>query len=180
MNQKSKNDIDEVIKKTVNTDVNEEVVEENEVNKVTLTEKVEDAAQWKEKYLRVLADYQNLEKRSQNWAEEMRKYAAEGVLRKLLPVFDNFVLAGVHLRDAGLDLAIKELIGKLGELGVSRIEVLGKQFNPEEMECVEVVDGEKDRVTAELRAGYKLHERVLRVAQVKVGESQMNADSNAD
>lgn len=159
--------------------VDDKQIEEKTTSEVEVVDH-EQKDEWREQYLRVLADYQNLEKRSQSRVDEMRKYAAEGVLKKLLPVFDNFVLAGVHLRDAGLDLAIKELTGKLGELGVSRIEVMGKKFNPEEMECVEVVEGEKDSVTAELRAGYRLYERVLRVAQVKVGKPQINADISSD
>lgn len=145
-----------------------------ETENVTAISQPDPKEEWRVKYLRVLADYQNLDRQSRTQREEMQKYAAETVLRKLLPVFDNFILAGVHIKDAGFELALKELSARLSELGVVKIEVNGRHFDPLEMECVEVVSGEKDVVASEVRAGYKLYDRVLRVAQVKVGGKEIN------
>lgn len=125
--------------------------------------------EWKGKYLRALADYQNLEKRTFAEKEEIRKFASEMLLVRLFPVLDSFELAQKHLNDQGLALALKEWYAFLSERGVTRIETLGHDFNPHEMECVEVVTGEPNKVVEEVLPGYKLFDRVLRVSQVKVG-----------
>jgi molecular chaperone GrpE len=126
---------------------------------------------WKNKCLRALADYQNLERRTAEEKKQARLWASEHILQRLLPVVDTFQRANVHIKDAGLDLALKELQAVFEEQGVSRIETVGKPFNPHEMECIEVTRGEDGIVTEETLPGYRLHERVLRVAQVKVGKS---------
>lgn len=126
--------------------------------------------EWKGKYLRALADYHNLEKRSKEEKSGIYAFAAEMVLVKLLPIVDTLERAQAHLKDEGLGLAIKELEVFLADVGVKKMDVVGKSFNPHEMECIEVVDGEDNKVIAQLRSGYSLHEKVIRVAQVKVGK----------
>ncbi len=126
--------------------------------------------EWKQKYLRALADYQNLERRGREEKSEVHTYATEIILTRLLSVLDTFLKAGDHLKDAGLDLAIKQFLMIFVELGVERIDVLGKPFNPHEMECVEVVDGEEGKVIEEVLPGYQFRGKILRVAQVKVGK----------
>ncbi|MBI3385545.1 nucleotide exchange factor GrpE [Candidatus Gottesmanbacteria bacterium] len=128
--------------------------------------------EWKNKYLRALADYQNLEKRSHSEKEETRRYAVEVFLRQLLPVVDTLEQAGKHLNDQGLALALKELWAILTEFGIVKIDALGCTFNPHEMECIEVVPGEENKVMEESLPGYRLHDKVLRVAQVKVGKQK--------
>jgi len=130
--------------------------------------------EWKGKYLRALADYQNLEKRTQNEKDELRKLAAEIVLARMLPVVDTLTKAKDHIMDAGLNLAYKELETAFAELGFTKIDVTGKKFNPHEMECIEVVAGEDNMVVEELLSGYKLHDKIVRVAQVKVGKTLQN------
>ncbi len=128
--------------------------------------------EWKGKYLRALADYQNLEKRTYAEKEEIRKYASEALLRQLLPVLDSFELAQKHLNDNGLTLALKEWYAFLSDRGVAKLNTVGREFDPHEMECVEVVAGEENKVLEEVLPGYKLFDRVLRVAQVKVGTKE--------
>ncbi|MBI3577473.1 nucleotide exchange factor GrpE [Candidatus Gottesmanbacteria bacterium] len=127
---------------------------------------------WKAKYLRALADYQNLERRTHNEKEEVRTFAAEIILTRLLPILDTLKKAKDHLKDAGLDLTLKELEAVFEELGVEKIEVFGKPFNPHEMECVEVVEGGDNQVVEEVLSGYRLRGKVIRVAQVKVGKAK--------
>lgn len=136
----------------------------------------QETVEWKEKYLRVLADYQNLEKRASLEKLEVRAYAAEIVLTKLLPVVDTFERAEAHLSDTGLSLALKELRAFLTSQGVVKFEVVGKPFDPKLMECIEVVLGEENSVVEETRSGYALHGKVIRVATVKVGKKMMNAE----
>lgn len=126
--------------------------------------------EWKGKYLRALADYQNLEKRKSEEISEVRRFAGELVLTKLLPVVDTFERALVHVKDQGLALAVKELEAFLAAAGVKKLEVMGKAFSPHEMECIEVIDGEDTIVIEETLPGYTLHGKVIRVAQVKVGK----------
>ncbi|MCX6791636.1 MAG: nucleotide exchange factor GrpE [Candidatus Gottesmanbacteria bacterium] len=131
---------------------------------------------WKSKYLRALADYQNLEKRTQAEKQEIRKYAAEAVTARLLPALDTLTKASTHVKDTGLELALKELYAVLSEQGVRKIEVLGKPFDPHQMECIEVVAGKDNIVMEELLPGYRLHDKILRVAQVKVGKTLVSQE----
>jgi molecular chaperone GrpE len=132
----------------------------------------EPVVDWKSKYLRALADYQNLEKRTQEEKQEIRKYAAEAVTARLLPALDTLTKVSTHIKDTGLELALKELSAVLSELGVQKIEVMGKPFDPHRMECIEVVPGTDNIVVEELLPGYRLHDKILRVAQVKVGKKE--------
>lgn len=133
--------------------------------------------EWKNKYLRALADYQNLEKRSRAELEEARTFAAEVVLSRLLPAVDTLSKAKNHLKDPGLDLAFKEILAVLSEQGVEKMTVVGKRFNPHEMECVEVAEGKDSEVVAEVLPGYRFRGKILRVAQVKVGKEEINREA---
>ncbi|MEK7119063.1 MAG: nucleotide exchange factor GrpE, partial [Patescibacteria group bacterium] len=77
---------------------------------------------WKNKYLRALADYQNLEKRTHAEKEETRKFAVRIFLERLLPAADTVAKAQQHLSDPGLGLALKELDALLSEFGVEKIQ----------------------------------------------------------
>lgn len=130
--------------------------------------------EWKSKYFRALADYQNLEKRQKAQAQDLVKHASEKIIYELLAVLDTLEKAEKHLNDPGLTLGVKSFWMVLAENGVKKIDVLGKKFNPHEMECVEAVESDKvDEVVEEVRAGYKLEDKVIRVAQVKVGKKQV-------
>jgi len=128
-----------------------------------------EVSKWKEKYLRALADYQNLEKRVVETRSEDVKYAAKNIVVKFLPVLDTFAKVQQHLKDQGLDLALKQLGDFLADEKIEKIEVIGKKFDPHTMECIEVI-GDGDEVIEELRPGYTMHDQVIRVAQVKVGK----------
>lgn len=126
--------------------------------------------EWKAKYLRAIADYQNQERRSREEKEEVRKYAGEVILGRMLSAIDTLQKAKDHLKDTGLDLAYKEFTAVLQENGVEKMRTVGEVFDPHQMECIEVVEGEDNTVTEELLPGYRYHGKVLRVAQVKVGK----------
>lgn len=131
--------------------------------------------EWKVKYVRALADYQNLEKRSEERVSDVRKYAAEIILLRLLPVVDTFGKVREHIHDPGLDLAYKELLSVLTEQGVEKIEVVGRAFDPTEMDCLEVVSGPDNQVMEEVMPGYRFRGKVLRVSRVKVGAKEPNS-----
>ena len=138
-----------------------------------------EAEEWKAKYMRVLADYQNLDKRAEVQVGEARKFAAEIILQRILPVLDTFTKVKNHIKDMGFDLAYKELLAVIEEQGVTPIKVLGEQFDPHKMECIEVVEGKDNEVVEELLSGYMFRGKVLRVAQVKVGKSS-GADASSN
>lgn len=121
--------------------------------------------------MRVLADYQNLEKRTREQVGEARKFASEHILSRLLPVMDTFGKVKEHVQDPGLTLALKELDAVLAEQGVERMMVVGRPFDPHEMECIEVIQGPDNEVVEELLPGFRLYDKILRVARVKVGLS---------
>lgn len=127
--------------------------------------------QWK----RALADYQNLEKRVQEEKGAFVKFANQGLILKILEALDSLEKAQKHLEDTGLNLAVANLKKVLQDEGVEKIEVIGREFNPLEMECVEVVKGENDNeVVEEVRSGYRLYDKILRAAQVKVAKREIN------
>ncbi len=122
---------------------------------------------FKEKYLRALADYQNLLKRTVKEKEDFLKFVNEGLIKKLLPVLDNLEKAENVLKDKGIELIHKELLGVLTNEGLERIIIKKDEaFDPGRMECIAVEEGGKK--LEEVRAGYTLNKKVIRVAQVKV------------
>ncbi len=121
---------------------------------------------------RALADYQNLEKRIVVEKSVWVKIANKDLLLKLLPGLDNLVLAERHTKDEGVKLSIKHFIDALEEVGVRKIETLGKDFNPNFMEAVSTTEGEEGKVIEEVRQGYTLFDIILRPAQVVVGRQQ--------
>lgn len=122
---------------------------------------------------RVLADYQNLEKRVQEERVSWIRTANKELLLRLFPVLDTIILASTHVKNEGVDLSVKQFLDVLKNEGIERIETVGKAFDPTTMECVDTVSGhEENKVVEELRAGFKYADgTVLRVAQVRVGKA---------
>lgn len=130
------------------------------------------AGQLENKYKRALADYQNLQRRTQEEKVEWIKMAGKDILLKFLPVLDTLNLAQNHLQDKGIALSVDQFIRALADEGVTRIETLGKEFDPTTMEVVTTEERDtknKNKVIEETRAGFMYYESVLRPAQVIVG-----------
>lgn len=124
------------------------------------------------KYKRALADYQNLEKRVDAEKREWAQIANKDLLLKILPVLDTLMLAQEHSKDQVLNISISQFIDVLKQQGVKKIETVGKKFDPLLMEAIEVKTGAEGMVLEELRGGYLLYDRVLRVAEVIVGKGE--------
>lgn len=130
-----------------------------------------DIDEWRNKYLRALADYQNLEKRVNETREHEAKFASRNLIIKLLSAIDDIEKADGLIKNEGLTLSIKKLQGILKSENVEKIETLGKKYDPHTMECVEIDKSEvSDDVIEEIRSGYKMFGQVIRTAQVKVGK----------
>ncbi len=124
---------------------------------------------YKEKYLRALADYHNFEKRVRDEREQQVRGATKRIILRLLPVLDDIEQAEVFVKDQGLQ-AIKKQIKQIFEgEGLKEQDVLGKVYDPQTAEAIDVVAGEKDNLVGEVvRKGYELNGQVVRPAQVKV------------
>lgn len=127
------------------------------------------AQEHEDNYKRVLADYQNQDRRFKETQNQVVKYANATLLEKILLNIDSLEMAQTHLKDAGLEIVIKQLHETLKTEGLQLIESDGKMFNPLTMDCIEVVKGKKDFVISTLTKGYLLYEKVLRPAKVTVG-----------
>jgi molecular chaperone GrpE len=131
-----------------------------------LKEKFVDA---ENRYKRALADYQNLQKRTADDKQDWIRAANRELLLRLLPVLDTLTLANNHVQDQGLTVSINQFLDTLKAEGIKKIDAKGKEFDPHTMECVVTEEGEDGKVLEELRAGYIMNDKILRPAQVKVG-----------
>lgn len=130
--------------------------------------------QWK----RALADYQNLEKRIDLEKRDFVKFAIKQFVDRLLPVVDDLEKARQHLKDHGLDLALKKLEAVLKGEGIERIETKGREFDVGTMEAITMVEGDTENmVVEEVRPGYTMHGSVLRPAQVVVSKKTQSPKS---
>lgn len=138
----------------------------------TKTQKLEkELEETKTKYLRALADYQNLEKRIQEEKEYITKSAKKNFIMKLLPFLDNLEKAEVFFKDEGLKMIKNQLTASFEDEGLEELSIDGQEFDPHLAEAVEIVSGEKDNIIIEtVRRGYKFGDQVIRPAQVKVSK----------
>ncbi len=160
-------------KKSSSAKATEDKYRKQDVEKVKkeLEEAKKLSEEFRHKYLRILADYQNLEKRTRDEKEEVIKNANAHLILRLLPFLDSLDKAEVFVKDEGLILVKDQFKKTLLEVGLEELEVLGKEFDPYTAEVVDIVEGEKENIVAEvLRKGYSFNGKILRVAQVKVSK----------
>ena len=154
------------------------VVEEPGPERITALEREVD--EWRERCLRTAAEMENLRRRAQREAEEDRKRGNERLILELLPALDNFSRAleaadqsaNLEALKSGVELIYRQLSDVLARQGLERIEALGQPFDPNLHEAVMQVQPEEGQsaheVVEELRAGFRLNDRVLRPTLVKV------------
>jgi molecular chaperone GrpE len=128
--------------------------------------------------LRVAADFDNYRKRARQEQLDTMRYASATLAERLLPVLDDAQRTLEHVPEGvdegwlkGLEMTFRQLEEVLGSVGIERIEAVGKPFDPSRHEAlgsVESDEHEEDTVVAELRPGYRIHDRVLRPALVRV------------
>lgn len=130
--------------------------------------------------LRLQADFDNYRRRTQTEKDEFFKYATESVMLALLPVLDNFQLALEAKENnpakvvEGVEMIYRQMLDVLQKEGLSVIEALGGEFDPEKHEAVmqePAGDKEDNTVTQELRRGYCLKEKVIRPTMVVVAKA---------
>lgn len=128
-----------------------------------------------DKYLRMIAEYDNFRKRSAHDRELTRMEAIEGALKNILPIGDNLARAAQFTDPAsvakGIEMMQKGFAEALASMGIEEIDAKGQPFDPELHNAVMHVEDETlgENVVADvLQKGYKMGDRVLRYAMVTV------------
>ena len=162
------------------TIVEETVTEEAEVIDEASDEKdhqaEEKAAEYLDRWKRLMAEFDNYRKRSEKEKADRYDYAVSNTVAEMLPVIDNFERAlKVESQDksffAGVEMIYKQMIGLLEKLHVTPIEAIGKEFDPNLHNAVMHIDDEnlgENIVAEELLKGYLYKEKVIRHSLVKV------------
>ncbi len=160
-----------------NADVEGEQAEGKPEKKEKKDKKDEMIEELSDKVKRQMAEFENFRKRSEKEKTQMYEIGAKSIIEKILPVVDNFErgLAGMEESDdpfaQGMQMIYKQMMTSLAEAGVSPIEAVGKEFDPEYHNAVMHVEDEafgENEVVEELQKGYMYRESVVRHSMVKV------------
>jgi molecular chaperone GrpE len=137
-----------------------------------------------DRLLRTTADMENFKKRAAREREEAVRYANETLIKKIVPVLDNFDMAmaaaaqnqsadAVQSLQAGVTMIHQQLRKVLQEAGLEEVDAAGKPFDPNLHEAVsqqETAEVPEGQVLQQLRMGYKLRDRLVRPATVVVAK----------
>lgn len=160
--------------------MNKDVKEQNQNNhgqkdakshkdKKELEERIQELENnWK----RALADYKNLERRVDEEKREVISFSNMLLISRLLPILDSLEMLEQHINDTGLKLTAKQLKQALEEEGLEKVNAEGKDFDPDTMDAMETVEGEQGKIIEVIQTGYKLKDKLIRPAKVKVGKSK--------
>jgi molecular chaperone GrpE len=139
-------------------------------------------AEYKDKYLRLLADTENFKKRMNRELAEREKYHNEGIIKELLPVMDNLDRAIAHAGEnaggpegivEGVRMVKKQLMDAFTKFGVTEVVSVGLPFDPARQQAIMQVETDKyepGTVVEEFQKGYFLNDRILRPAMVTVAK----------
>ena len=134
---------------------------------------------------RLQAEFDNSRKREAKERAEFRDYAVSNAIEQFLPVLDNFQLAlkstgsAEQLR-AGVELIVKQMEEALRSLNVQPVEAVGAAFDPRVHEAIEMVernDLPDHQVFEEVRRGYRIRDRLLRPALVRVASNPQQKEA---
>jgi molecular chaperone GrpE len=134
---------------------------------------------------RLQAEFENVRKREARERNEFRDFAVAGAVELFLPVLDNFQLAlkstgSVEQLRAGVELIVKQMEEALRTLHVQPIEAVGAEFDPRVHEAIEMVekpDVPDHEVFDEVRRGYRIKDRLLRPAMVRVASNPQQKEA---
>jgi molecular chaperone GrpE len=153
-----------------------EQVQEPPVSRAEFDQLKAERDQLLDRLARLQAEFENARKRGERERIADRDYATANVIEKFLPVMDHFEMAlkasatAAQLR-SGVELIVKQMEDVLRQLQVTAIPALGEEFDPRQHEAlgsVERADLPDQHVAEEIRRGYKLRDRLLRPALVRV------------
>lgn len=174
---------DEVKKETGSAEATETPEEDNAPEAEKTEEKSEEKAEEKaddgnEKYVRLMAEFQNYKKRVAKEKNDIREYATEKLVMELLPVLDNFerALAASAEDDPagyakGMELIFTQMVTELQKSGLTEVEAEGQDFDPTKHNAVMTEENEElesGKVSKVLQKGYALNDKVIRPSMVAV------------
>ena len=144
-----------------------------------------EAQRLRDQLLRLAADFDNYKKRVRRETEDAERRAREDALKDLLPVFDNLERAAMHAEQAsdvksladGISMVLRLFLDTLGRMGIERIQAVGQPFDPAVHEAVQQMETTAHPpgcVAAEVQAGYRFGERLVRPAMVVVAKPPPN------
>jgi molecular chaperone GrpE len=144
-----------------------------------------------DRFVRQIAESENLKKRLIREKDEAIRFANEALVRDLLPVIDNLERAVSHAQGGGngkplvegVEMVLKGLADVLNKHGVVQVSGLGKSFDPskhEAMAQVESATEEPNTVVEEFHKGYVLNDRLLRPALVSVAKAPISKGKKND
>lgn len=139
-----------------------------------------DAEQWKDKYIRLVAEFENYKKRTLKEKSELILNGSEKTVAAILPILDDFERATADKTEdpqaikEGYELIYKKFLKALETLGVNKIETDNADFNVDYHEAIAMVPGmgddKKGKVIDCVQTGYTLNDKVIRHAKVAVGQ----------
>ena len=146
--------------------------------KTQLTQEQEKTASFEKKLQYLLADFENLKKRTELDVQSRVNSALDSMMLKFLSIYDDFVrakdaLVKQKINTDGLSAILKNMDSFLSENGVSPIEALGEIFDPQLHEAISVKEDsslDDNTITAEIRKGYILQNRVIRPSLVEISK----------
>ena len=137
---------------------------------------------WKDRYARAMADFDNFRKRTARDREDLVKFAASDVLKDILPTVDNLSRALDEAKDKaedpfvkGVKLVYDGLIKTLADHGATPLDAVGEPFDANYHEALAQLPSEEveeGRVINEVKRGWMLHGKLLRAAQVVVSSGK--------
>ena len=165
----------------------EETAEETNEEQVQAKEQLDpltaaqnDAEQWKDKYIRLVAEFENYKKRTLKEKSELILNGSEKTVAAILPILDDFERATADKTEdpqaikEGYELIYKKFLKALETLGVHKIETDNADFDVDYHEAIAMVPGmgddKKGKVIDCVQTGYTLNDKVIRHAKVAVGQ----------
>ena len=156
----------------------EETSAEEELNPLVAAQN--EAEQWKDKYIRLVAEFENYKKRTLKEKSELILNGSEKTVAGILPILDDFERATADKTadpqaiKEGFELIYKKFLKALETLGVNKIETDNADFNVDYHEAIAMVPGmgddKKGKVIDCVQTGYTLNDKVIRHAKVAVGQ----------
>ena len=156
----------------------EETPAEEELDPLTAAQN--EAEQWKDKYIRLVAEFENYKKRTLKEKSELILNGSEKTVAAILPILDDFERATADKTEdpqaikEGFELIYKKFLKALETLGVNKIETDNADFNVDYHEAIAMVPGmgddKKGKVIDCVQTGYTLNDKVIRHAKVAVGQ----------
>ena len=139
-----------------------------------------EAEQWKDKYIRLVAEFENYKKRTLKEKSELILNGSEKTVAAILPILDDFERATADKTEdpqaikEGYELIYKKFLKALETLGVNKIKTDNADFNVDYHEAIAMVPGmgddKKGKVIDCVQTGYTLNDKVIRHAKVAVGQ----------